>query len=110
MADGLLSKIKDSLDNLVTLEIVTAVGSVTQDADSGAPSLDYKNSSEIYMTKVDLLQGDLTTVVPDKSAFTEDNGMMNYHKERVQEAHTIVKDNIKALEQLVALVSSKAMG
>ena len=59
--EGLLKRITEALNNLVTLEIITAVGTVKTD-DTGKRELDYSQNPKMILSKINLLQGDTTTI------------------------------------------------
>lgn len=59
----------ESLENLVTLEIVTAVGHIraatedkAADTEQSFPDIDYNKNPKMILTKINLLQGDIKTV------------------------------------------------
>jgi hypothetical protein len=63
----LIDSIKEAMANLVTLEIVTAVGNVkfqpkSAEEEKIVATIDYSKESKAILTKIDLLQGDVQTV------------------------------------------------
>jgi hypothetical protein len=100
--EKLLRQLRTALQNAVTLEIVTAVGAVTTDA-NGRPTPDLKNA-DVALTKVDMLLGDITTVLPEEFVTGRFQSMRDFHKEREKQGHQLVKDNIEALGKLIEKV------
>lgn len=99
----LMKKIESSLQNLTTLEIVTAVGEVSYDAQDQT----YKPADEGYVdaifTKIDLVQGDIKTVYDPKFISGEYQNLLEVHKNREAQGHQIVEANIAALKKLFDL-------
>ncbi len=116
MADleGLLDNIKNALDKLVTLEIITAVGPVTLKTREGSPAgsfpdvIECSQKMEIMLTRIDLLQGDIKTVF-DPAFFTENyKGLRDFHMEREKQGQAIIKNNVEALKELFNWVKELA--
>jgi hypothetical protein len=105
MAD-LLERIKSALDNIVTLEIVTAVGGIKKEGEKVAPNLDYQNA-QVMLTKINLLQGDITTVVNEAFVSGPYQALREYHEAKAKEGYEIVQKNITTLEQLAKLAKSE---
>lgn len=112
MSQDLKSRIKASLQNLVTLEIVTAVGQVAFEAGEGEtparslPDLDHGADPKVILTKIDLLQGDITTVYNEEFVTGNYQCLRDFHAAREKEGHDIIQKNIAALERLLALVNA----
>ncbi len=96
-----LDTIVDRAEQLVNLQIVTAIGQVGWDEARDAP--DIKSSKAIY-SNVNLLQGDIRTFVDE--GFFDDRfaSLREFHQKQEQRGHLIIKDNIQALKDLVGLV------
>lgn len=67
--DELIQKVEDKLGNLITLEIVTAVGPVTYKPgktreDAGSLEIDWQQKKEVLLSRINLLEGDIVTVLP----------------------------------------------
>jgi hypothetical protein len=108
--DDLGKKIKNSLARLVTLEIVTVIGEIEKVPESEVAESKWRakaNSAEKgILTKMDLLQGDITTIIP-KSFFSDDKkAMREYHSEREKQGLDIVKQNIAAVKELWNLIAA----
>ena len=106
--DGLLEKIKNAFSNLVTLEILTAVGQIkfpTDDnPDPSLPDLDIDKDPKVILTKIDLLQGDIKTVYDPEFITGKYQVLKEFHKAREEQGHEIIKKNIEVLRELLGLV------
>lgn len=110
--NDLITKIKDSLNNLVTLEIITAVGQVrfrpkagsSQDTESGFPDLDYEKNPKVILTKINLLQGDIKTVFHEEFVTGDYQSLKDFHAAREKEGYEIVHKNIEAIKELLQMV------
>ena len=91
----LAKRIQQSLANLVTLDIVTAVG--PPKADGSGP--DY-GEDKIMSSKIDLLQGDITNVIDPAFVTGELQTLRSFHETQVVKGEQIVRDNLKALREL----------
>lgn len=98
----LKQKFRDSFEKLLTLEIVTVVG--TYDAKTRTPG----SSSKMIRTRLDLLQGDKVTEFDE--AFT--NGALtelrDYHAKAEASGHAIITSNLATLEKLLATLGRLA--
>ena len=61
--EGLIDTIKDALQELVKLKIVTAIGSVEVGDDGKVSRPVVSADSKVILTEIDLIQGDITTVI-----------------------------------------------
>jgi len=108
----LKTRIRESIRNLATLEIITAVGHVRfvheDDPENGAgkPDLDYERDPKVILTKIDLLQGDIKTVYNEEFVTGNYQALRDFHAEREKEGYDIVLKNIAALERLLNLVNA----
>ncbi len=91
----LSDKIKNSLHNLVTLEIVTAVG--RPDGKSLDPNYD---QDRVMTSKIDLLQGDITNVIDEAFVSGELEPLRSFHESQVLKGEEIVRNNLEALQKL----------
>ncbi len=105
---NLIDKIKNSIKNLITLEIITTVGQVElkiKDKEIVVTGIkDSKNCKSIW-TKINLLEGDINTVYDPEFVTGQYQSLRDFHKNREDQGHQIIKDNIAALKELYTLVS-----
>ncbi|MDM8536289.1 hypothetical protein QUF70_06010 [Desulfobacterales bacterium HSG17] len=113
MSKDLKTKIKESIQNLTTLEIITAVGQVkhkskgdTEENQNSLPDLDYEHEPKIILTKIDLLQGDIKTVYNEEFVTGNYQNLRDFHAEREKQGYEIIQKNINALERLLNLVNA----
>lgn len=100
MANEVIERIKNAVNNLVTLEIVTAVGDVALKDGKVSPVIDYSKNPHVMLTRVNLLQGDITTVFHEEFVTGKYQGLRDFHTAREKEGYEMVKANIAALEKL----------
>jgi hypothetical protein len=104
----LIDSIKEAMANLVTLEIVTAVGNVkfqpkSAEEEKIVATIDYSKEPKAILTKIDLLQGDVQTVFHEEFVTGNYKKLKKFHTAQEKQAHEIVKDNLAALERLFQL-------
>lgn len=106
----LLGRIESALDDLTTLNIVTAVGRVTlpaKDAASGpVPPVD--RDAKVMRTSIDLLRGDMTTVMDPDFVTGPYQALREYHAAREKQGAAIIQANIEALKSLKNLAKEMA--
>jgi hypothetical protein len=108
--DDVLAKLERSLENMVTLEIVTAVGTVqpsTRDQQGARNELSMDPAAKLLRTRVDLLQGDITTEMDPAFVTGDYREFRAFHAEREKQALEIVKSNIEAVRALLSLIQSR---
>ena len=115
MAKYLKEKIMESIENLVTLEIMTAVGHVASPAGGSEegrslPDLDYDRNPKMILTKINLLQGDIKTVYHEAFVTGEYQELRAFHSAREKEGYNIVLQNIAVLERLLEMVTEHSEG
>ncbi len=102
-AVNIMDKIKDSLEKLVTLEIITTVGQVDvsiEDKKIVVNDIIESENCKTILTTIDLLQGDIQTVYAPEFVTGEYQVLREFHKSREEQGHKIIQDNIKTLKNL----------
>lgn len=102
----------DQLNELKTLRVSTYIGAFKpgtsiseadmksdQGQDKAFSSIDLEDS---MLSKIDLLQGDMTTTMTKK--FEENEVLREYHIKREEQAHDIVNRNLQVLESVGDLI------
>ena len=92
---------------MVTLEIVTAVGTVqpsTRDAHGARGEAQIDPDAKLLRTRVDLLQGDITTELDPAFVTGDYREFRAFHAERERQAVEIVKSNIEVVRALLSLI------
>ena len=102
---ALIGQIQEALKNLVTLEIITAVGPVK--IEEGFADIDPEGDPKVILSKIDLLQGDIKTVYDEEYVTGNYKELKEFHKEREKEGHAIIKGNIATIKELLMLLKSE---
>lgn len=108
MAESLKEKVLKAFDNLVTLEIITAVGHLTQPRPEEDPfglDIDFDRDPKIILTKINLLQGDIKTVYHEAFVTGDYAGLKAFHAKRESQGHDLIRQNIEILERLLKLAN-----
>ena len=100
---SLFDQIRAKLNDLTTLEIKTIVGDHSVDA-NGKVNIDTSESADVIFTKIDLLDGDITSGFNPKFLQEPYSSVKAYHAEREKEGKDIIRKNIETLEALLKLV------
>ncbi len=106
--DGLLDKILAKAEDFGTLTIKTVVGDITTDPKTMKLKIGEGRTDSIFTT-IDLIDGDITTLVSAKFLENEYKSIFDFHKEREKEGAAIIDKNIKALKSIYNAVSSISM-
>jgi len=99
-----LKDIADALQNLVQIEVKTVVGNYTQQGGKIVPSDDAK----ILLSRIDLLTGDITTVISHDFLQEPLHNLIEYQKSREAQSQQLIHSNIQALKELATLVATLA--
>lgn len=97
-----IQDVKNSINNLKTLEIRTVIGKFKwNDKDK---KIEYKEGEvKQILTQIDLLGGDITTLMSDDFLEAPYNQIRDFHAEREKRGQEIIEGNIKALKELIGL-------
>lgn len=109
----LYAKLEGSIENLVTLEIVTAVGPVkptNRDAKGIKVQEKTDDAAKLLRTSIDLLEGDITTEMDPAFVTGPYQELREFHKAREAQAIEIVKGNIEAVKALISLIQGRERG
>lgn len=104
----LIEKLQTALAQLHRLEIVTVVGPIVCDSKrAGADRFSVPDGAgaKVMRTTIDLLQGDITTLVDPAFATGELQGLREYHSARERQGAQIIRDNVQALLEILTLHS-----
>lgn len=105
MLQDLTKRIADSLDRLLTLEIITAVGTVDpkQSGDPNWPDLAAVEQPQMIVSKINLLNGDIRTIFGEAFITGDYKSLVDYHTTREKQGFEIINNNIAALKALLQL-------
>lgn len=104
-AESFADRIKKAIANATTLQVVTSVGPVARD-DNGDPELIIGDESKIMLTRYDLVDGDITTVMDPTFVDGPYDKLREFHQKQVDTGLQQVSDNIDALKKLYELARS----
>ena len=96
--DGIVKRLLDTAEQLVTLEIVTVVG--TYDAKTNTPGA----NSKMMRTRLSLLDGDKITEVDPDFVTGPFASLRGFHAEAEKQGNDIIKANIETIEKLLGLL------
>ncbi len=98
-----IDKLKGALKNLINLEIRTGVGDTELVYDKGKKKWGFKDDAkvDVIYTKVDLLQGDIISLINSRFEGEAGKEILKYHTDQVTKGHQIIKDNIAALLAMI---------
>ncbi len=101
----LVEKISDAVEHLTNLEITTAVGEVEDIVEDGqVVDKRMKPGSAQMYTRIDLLQGDIRTLMDEAFVTGEYAALRPFHQSREASGRQIIEDNLHALRALLAFV------
>ena len=100
---ALIDKIINALDKLTTLEIVTVVGRVQKDENTGVLEVDWAADPKVMLSKINLLMGDITTSIDPEFVTGNYTDLREFHAKREEQGHRIIQDNIQAIKELLGL-------
>jgi hypothetical protein len=97
MAHSFLTTVSQAITNLTTLQIVTTVVAVDVATDAITPG------GKAIRTRIDLLQGDITTEMDPVYLTAEYAPLREFHTTREGSGLDIIQNNVKALQELIKL-------
>lgn len=100
-----LQSILDKMDKLVSLEIVTTVGDV--EYKNNKFEIAFKDKPKVLYSKIDLLQGDITTVMNQEYITGEYQALRTFHEEQITRGQDIIKKNIEAAKALASALKNE---
>ena len=105
--ENLQQKLLKAANEVVNLKITTTVGDVEMVAHESVDGVKMQpkvmNSSSLH-TVVNVLQGDIETVVDQSLLSEEFNPIRELHKDREDHAHKIIRANLETLTELASMV------
>jgi hypothetical protein len=95
------------LSELTRLEINTIVGSYTFNKDENNKNTTIKNddAAERMCSQINLITGDITTAMTEKFV-AEYKELRDYHMQRENQGHEIVKRNMEVLQQILTVITA----
>lgn len=98
-----IEKLQDIVTNLTNLTTVTAVGNVTVSGDIKKPTITIpaQEQQKAIVTNVNLIDGDISTVMHPAFAEGSMPAISELHKEMQLRGSEIVERNVKLLKELI---------
>lgn len=111
---ALKERLIDAFSDVTTLTITTSVGEIntqgkiqdTQDASQNDTQLNIANAPTLR-TRIDLLDGDITTLISEQLLAEKYTSVVQLHKENEQRGMAIIRENIETLKALYHFVSKE---
>ncbi|TDF38221.1 hypothetical protein EYS14_11035 [Alteromonadaceae bacterium M269] len=100
---GFVETLIEKAKSVATLKIVTAVGNAkAQAGDSSA--LEPADNAKVMYSSINLLEGDITTIIPDEFTQPPLSSLRQFHQTREDMGRQIIRENIACLKELVDLI------
>lgn len=97
--EAFTKRVLEALENLVTLKIVTVVG--TYDAKASQPG----PGTKMMRTRLNLLDGDRVTEIDPEFASGALAPLRDYHAQMEKQGNDIIKANIETIEKLIGMLA-----
>ena len=96
-AQSFLAALMTAAENLVHLQIVTVVGNVQLSGNVDHPQITFPDNisapDNVIVTNINLVDSDITTVIPAKYENDIDGPIMKYHADQVAQANESMDKN-----------------
>ena len=104
-AETLAERVKQAIANATTLQVVTSIGPVARDKD-GNLDLVIGDDAKVMMTRYDLIDGDITTVMDPAYVDGPYQQVRDFHQKQVDTGLARVGQNIDTLKKIYDLARS----
>ncbi len=105
-----LDDLANKAENIANLQIKTIIGEATFDPNDESGKYTLNDNAQTMYTSIDLLQGDITSIIPESFLSDKLANIRQYHQSREEMGRQIIKDNIECLKELAELVKSLGDG
>lgn len=104
--NSFLSKVVDAAENLINLKIVTVVGEAKLSGTLERPEVEFTSDDGeaehfVIATNINIVDSDISTVIPKKYENDIGGAIMKYHTERVSQATATMNQRIEFIKSLV---------
>ena len=110
-ADSFLGKLMRAAENLVHLQVVTVVGDVELSGDVDHPQIkfpaNFSGPDNVIVTNINLVDSDITTVIPPKYENEIDGPIMKYHADQVTQANQSMDKKLQLIQSLITDIVPK---
>lgn len=100
--EDFIKYVEERVVDLTNLEIKTIVGDFDVDVNEKV-SLRRENDYKIMNSRINLLDGDITTHISKELVSDEYEWMRNFHAHKEEKGHEIIQGNIQAIASLIDL-------
>ena len=98
-------------ENLVHLQIVTVVGDVELSGTVDHPQINFADNTSgpenVIVTNINLVDSDITTVIPAKYENEIDGPIMKYHADQVTQANQSMDKKLQLIQSLITDIVPK---
>ena len=104
-AQSFLATLMTAAENLVHLQIVTMVGNVQLSGNVDHPQITFPDNTSgpdnVIVTNINLVDSDITTVIPAKYENDIDGPIMKYHADQVAQANESMDKKLQLIQSLI---------
>jgi hypothetical protein len=98
-------KLLRGVQSAVELRVITMVGGVKLAGKLTGPEVDFaddksKVTSDAIVTSINLVQGDIISIVPDQFWAPDKEVIRKYHEQQVSNGHEIVVRNLRLISEV----------
>ena len=98
-------KLLRGVQSAVELRVITVVGGVKLGGKVDAPEIQFgddgsKATSDAIVTSINLVEGDITSIVPDQFWSPDKEVIRKYHEQQVSNGHDIVSRNLRLISEV----------
>lgn len=104
--NSFLEKVVDAAENLINLKIVTVVGEAKLSGTLERPTVEFTSDDGeaehfVIATNINIVDSDISTVIPKKYESDIGGAIIKYHTERVSQATETMNQRIEFIKSLV---------
>ena len=105
-ANAFLEKLVAAAENLINLKIVTIVGDVTLSGTLERPVVEFSSDDPekkqiVIATNINIVDSDITTIIPEKYENEVGGAIMKYHTEKVTQANESMDQRLEFIKSLI---------
>ena len=110
-AESFLTKLMNAAENLINLQVATIVGDVELSGDINDPQISFPGNTaraeSVVVTNINLVESDITTVIPPKYENDIDVPIMKYHADQVAQASQSMDKKLQLIQSLITDIVPK---
>jgi hypothetical protein len=97
-------KLLRGVQSAVELRVITVVGGVKLGGKINSPEIEFgelsKSTGDAIVTSINLVEGDITNIVPDQFWSPDKEVIRQYHEQQVSNGHEIVSRNLRLISEV----------